>query len=387
MSTALKLQHLPALKLIVVSGPHTGEQFDLQKESISIGRDESNIVFLARDLRVSRTHAEIKWRDGAYHIINLSSRNFILIDGEKVDSAPLKNKSRMQIGETDFVIKIANMEGAESSTQLSIAQKQNSPPPMPTNVSTPAVQSKGERSPVTQKPRATGVSNVKTGNSAIANSATSQSRGGLTQTTPKAVSGAKAFEARRAAQRANQARQKSDPGKTRFYIILLIIAGVGVYLFSENSAKKTQPKPFRSHRQIEYEANMSAKSVEELRETSAKSDTIQQRRAQENLLKGLRDYQQGQYARARESFQVVLNLDPGNELASRYYQLSRLKFEELVKWNLMQGQRYREKKNWRLCKSNYFNVMVMLQNVKEDPMYREAKQFHEECALQAEGRY
>ena len=85
--------------------------------------------------------------------------------------------------------------------------------------------------------------------------------------------------------------------------------------------------------------------------------------------------------RARESFQVVLNLDSDNELAKRYLQLSRIKFDEMVKHSMLQGSRYREKKNWRLCQSSFFNVMTMLQNRKDDSVYQEAKRYYDECAL------
>jgi tetratricopeptide (TPR) repeat protein len=118
-----------------------------------------------------------------------------------------------------------------------------------------------------------------------------------------------------------------------------------------------------------------------------KYDTVQYRRAQENFIRGFRDFQQGQYARSREAFQVVLNLDPENELAKRYYHLAQIKFDEMVKFSMIQGNRYREKKNWRMCQSSYTLVLTMLQNRKDDPTFKEAKQFFEECKLNLEGRY
>ncbi len=66
----------------------------------------------------------------------------------------------------------------------------------------------------------------------------------------------------------------------------------------------------------------------------------------------------------REVFQVVLNLDPDNELAKRYYHLSKIKFDELVKFNMIQGNRYREKRNPAACVSrNYSNVLTMLSKI------------------------
>jgi tetratricopeptide (TPR) repeat protein len=135
-------------------------------------------------------------------------------------------------------------------------------------------------------------------------------------------------------------------------------------------------------------ADAEKRSQEILSLKKDKYDSVQYRRAQENFIRGFRDFQQGQYDRAREAFQVVLNLDPENELAKRYYQLSNIKFDELVKFNLIQGNRYREKRNWRMCQSNYSNVMTMLQGRKDDPTFKEARQLYQECSLNVEtGRF
>jgi tetratricopeptide (TPR) repeat protein len=114
---------------------------------------------------------------------------------------------------------------------------------------------------------------------------------------------------------------------------------------------------------------------------------VQYSRAQENFIKGFRDFQQGQYGRARESFQVTLNLDPDNDLAKRYLQLAKIKFDEMVKFSMIQGGRYREKKNWRKCQASFQNVITMLQSRKDDQTYLEAKRYYDECSLHAEGRY
>ncbi len=382
---------MPKLKLIVVSGPHTGQEFTLQKDSITIGRDEGNAVALVKDLRVSRTHAEVKWKEDSYHIINISSKNFILVDGEKVDNAVVTHKTRIQVGETDLVVKIPDLENLTVAANAvgNVVSLQRSAAPGPSN---------GAPSTALTNPGTMGVARRNTGMPTKKTAQPPQTGGARPAAVPRSESGVTATSGANAAmspgarkyqqQRQQQSPQPSgNPGKTRFYLIVGAVLLIGGFFLFSKTKPKTPPKPFRSTRQIEFETSQSKKSTEDLQESLAKADTVQQRRAQENLLKGLRDFQQGQYARAKETFQVVLNLDPENQLAQRYYHLARLKFEEFVKWNLMQGQRYREKRNWRLCRSNYFSVMVMLQNNKEDPMFREAKQFHDECSLQLEGRY
>lgn len=180
----------------------------------------------------------------------------------------------------------------------------------------------------------------------------------------------------------------SNP-RVRFYAIVAVVGLLAWYfLFSESPKEKKDPNAFRTSALSMADVVEAEKRTQELLTVKKeKYDSIQYRRAQENFIKGFRDFQQGQYARAREAFQVVLNLDPDNELAKRYFHLSKIKFDELVKFNMIQGNRYREKRNWRMCQSNYSNVMTMLQHRKDDPSYKEAKQFYEECTLNLEGRF
>jgi tetratricopeptide (TPR) repeat protein len=177
--------------------------------------------------------------------------------------------------------------------------------------------------------------------------------------------------------------------RVRFYGIIAIVAVVGYLFFSSGvKDKKTDKNAFKTTSTSLTELVEAEKRTKELLTVKKeKLDTIQYRRAQENFVKGFRDFNQGQYARARDSFQVVLNLDPENELARRYFHLSTVKFEEFIKFNMIQGNRYREKRNWRMCQSNFSNVMTMLQYLKNDPTYKEAKQYYDECTLNLEGRY
>ncbi|MNL12699.1 hypothetical protein D3C87_1335720 [compost metagenome] len=200
---------------------------------------------------------------------------------------------------------------------------------------------------------------------------------------------------RPAGQQAHRPRPaRADDGllsssRARFYGIIVVLGLVGWFLFSPSKkGVNKDANAIRSSVVSLQDVNEADKRSQELLTIKKeKYDTVQYRRAHENFIRGFRDFQQGQYARARESFQVVLNLDPENELAKRYYHLAQIKFDELVKFNMIQGNRYREKRNWRMCQSNYTNVMTMLQNRRDDPTYKEAKQFFEECTLNVEGRF
>lgn len=361
MSAAPQVKDLLKFAVEVVSGPHQGLKMDFNKASVSIGRGPENDIVLANDPRASRNHAEIRQRGGTeFVIVNVSAKNFVVVNGKNIQSEAISNESVIHIGDTEIRVHI-EMPVVEKKPVASVPQAAVGggvtlkPLPSP--------------SPLPQRPRP--VSSVKP---PVMPNPQAYQYGGY-QSPPPPSPG-----------RAPSGGLLQNP-KARFYGVVALVGLLGWFLLSPttpNGAK--DPNAFRTSAiSMQDVADAEKRSQELMTVKKEKYDSIQYRRAQENFIKGFRDFQQGQYARAREAFQVVLNLDPDNELAKRYYHLSKIKFDELVKFNMIQGNRYREKRNWRMCQSNYSNVMTMLQYRKDDPTYKEAKQFYEECTLNLEG--
>ena len=115
-------------------------------------------------------------------------------------------------------------------------------------------------------------------------------------------------------------------------------------------------------------------------------NSMQYKAAQENYVKGFRDYRQGQYARAIQSFQAALSFYPNHELARKYILLAQRKFDEMVNYNMSQGRKYYQKQNYKMCQSAFANVMVMLKDSTK-PKYIEAKQLFDECNLRTEAKF
>lgn len=355
MSAAPKVKDSLKFDIEVVKGPHIGLKLSFEKGVVSIGRGPENDVVLSSDPRVSRAHAEIRQRGSDFVIVNLSQKNFVLINGQNVQSEVLTANMVVQIGDTEFRFV----------------------PPVIPQVPEPVV----PQGIVPNMPPTPAILNPQAGAPVLRPHAPSP---GMIPPQPQ--------QAKSTAARPIRAQRPPSSGmdsRVRFYGIVVIVGLVGWFLLSpsKNEGKKDPNAIRTSMVSLQDVAEAEKRTQELLTIKKEKYDSVQYRRAQENFIKGFRDFQQGQYARARESFQVVLNLDPENELAKRYYSLSKIKFDELVKFNMIQGNRYREKKNWRMCQSNYSNVMTMLQNRKDDPTYKEAKQFYDECTLNLEGRF
>ncbi|MHC5058281.1 MAG: FHA domain-containing protein [Planctomycetota bacterium] len=67
----------------------------------TIGRAEENTIVLAEST-VSRRHAVVEWKDGGFVVRDAGSRNGILLNGERVEEAALRNDDQIRIGERAF---------------------------------------------------------------------------------------------------------------------------------------------------------------------------------------------------------------------------------------------------------------------------------------------
>lgn len=375
MSAAPNLKQTLKLKISVHEGPHVGQSFSFEQNTIKIGRGSENDIVLANDPRASRHHAEIRLENGEFHAYNVSQKNYVAVNGDTVDSAKLSPGDKVSVGETEFRVEFDKPADAEEFSPAPMAAQQvtklhqvgpgpilqpTSSAAVPAPAATPNFPPMPQRSnpapaPLYSQPPASnytlhsGPSGTRRGSSSAAKSSmTSNSR-------------------------------------ARFYGLVLIIGALAFWLLSSNHAKK-KDLSFRSSEQVEKDLEVSREEMKVLEERREKINTIQYKRAQENFIRGFRDYKQGNFARAREAFQVVLNLDPDNPLALRYYNLAKVKFDEMVKFHMLQGNRYREKKNWHMCSSSYFNVMTMLNN-PQDPLFKEAKQYYDQCTIEQEGNF
>lgn len=359
-------------KLKITRGPDAGQEVVFEKDGVTIGRGPENDFVISGDPKISRRGAQIKLRDGKFLIVNLSDKNYVMVNSEEIKSEMIDNSSVIQLGDSEIRFELlvappvpAQVEKVNPSSL--VPHLKVAPPPPPSGA--PAV---GGAQPLAGNFGAP----VRT----PANNSTFSSQPINYQTPPRTQS--------QSSSRRRPPASGGDNSRLRFYGIVAIV-GAALYLFFTSGGKpKVDKNAFKSTPVALAEMEQAEKRNQELLETKkGRMNELSYNRAQEHFIKGFRDFNQGQYGRARDSFQVVLNLDPENQLARRYYHLASVKFEEFIKFNMMQGNRYREKKNWRMCQSNFSNVMTMLQYQKNDPTYKQAKQYYDECMLNLEGRY
>ena len=108
----------PGSALVVVKrGPNAGSQFLLDLPVTSVGRHPGSDIFLD-DVTVSRRHAEFRWENDEFHVVDVGSLNSTYVNREPVDSAVLVNGDEVQIGKfrLTFLTKPKNHGGAAEPT-------------------------------------------------------------------------------------------------------------------------------------------------------------------------------------------------------------------------------------------------------------------------------
>lgn len=383
MSAAVQQRPEIKIKLSVVSGPYSGQVFQLNKSTITIGRGPENDIVLMNDPQISRSHAKVAIVDRDLEVINLSSKNAIFVQGESVQKWKIVNNSNFTIGESEFKV--------EYDLGRAVAS-------VPTDQKAPVLPIKPKKAVLNKN---VAVARPKEQQKALANSAPMAPMN--RNPVPPAIRSQHVMNPQHRAmpgqinagfqntQAANTNGSLMANPKFKFYLVIAIVV-IGVYYSFSQPDKKSQAKKIASTLKYEDEINIKMISQEEKktaeereRRLKEKEKSPQSFRVEESFVRAMRDYQLGNYTRAQESFQLVLNLDPDHALAKRHLYLSKVRFDELVQEKLMLGETYFKKHNFRMCMSMYEQVMDMLNGKNNDQKYQLAEKKARECELAIEG--
>ncbi len=95
--------------LYVVRGPTSGAEFELTHPYTTAGRHRDSTVLLDH-VTVSRRHAEFRWVDGHYWVIDPGSLNGVYVNQIRVESAPLTNGDEIWIGAFDLAFNCRELD-------------------------------------------------------------------------------------------------------------------------------------------------------------------------------------------------------------------------------------------------------------------------------------
>ncbi|MBT4761982.1 MAG: FHA domain-containing protein [Bdellovibrionaceae bacterium] len=179
--------------------------------------------------------------------------------------------------------------------------------------------------------------------------------------------------------------KKSNGGRIIIYGILALV----LYLvFSDNVVKKNDAVSLKTDEIIEQEMKKNKELQKILKEQSSKkgTDSVQYREAQATFVRGFRDFKNTNYASSMDAFQACLSLFPEHQLCKRYYRLAYRKHNELIQYNMVLAQQYKEQGQYKVCAQTYKIVMTLLRD-PSSKVYIEAKLSRKTCLLFMEENY
>jgi pSer/pThr/pTyr-binding forkhead associated (FHA) protein len=185
----------------------------------------------------------------------------------------------------------------------------------------------------------------------------------------------------------NLPREK-EKNSTLIVIGVTIIAVVGFLLISQGTKKKKSDYGLKTEEQVNAELEDIEKQKTELsrQKVSSAQFSEQGKEAQAAYLQGFRDYREGNFSRAIQSFTAALALLPDHTLAQQYKKLAERRLDELVQFNLIEGKRNMEQNKYEMARSHYRNVIVLL-NDQTNKLYQEANGQLQVIDLLLTGRY
>jgi pSer/pThr/pTyr-binding forkhead associated (FHA) protein len=360
-SVAANLQAGTDSRWTFLTGAMKGTVQMLSLPVIIIGRNTDCNIVIVNDPKCSRTHAKVLWTSNGFEIQRLSSHNSVSVNGQDIENSSLEDGDVISIGDTEIKFNAIALTTSISSSQQEprsvISQATRQPSQLGTRP--PAQHMPPPQSPATWGPP------------------------------PIYPPGVTQFPLHSSGRPMGPPPQRQAPQNSnnkRFYIYGFVVL-IGIWLFMDSSKKKKELQ-IRTEQDIKADIE-TAKKLQETSELSHKpgpGGPLEARQAQENYIKGFRDFRKGQYERSLESFQACLALQPDHLLCNRYLRLSQRKFNELVQYHMVLGRKYRDQNQFRACRSAFRNVMVMIKD-PNTPTYKEAKANFDACNTLVEGRF
>jgi len=99
-----------------------GEQWPLKGEIVRIGRGPTNDLALHDDSKVSRTHAELRNRDGQWILLDLGSSNGTKVNNRRIEQHSLRAGDRIQLGGTTILFALGDDPNATEADTVSRAK-------------------------------------------------------------------------------------------------------------------------------------------------------------------------------------------------------------------------------------------------------------------------
>ena len=100
--------------LVGKGGDMDGRSFHIAQRSVTIGRAPSNFIQVT-DPNVSRQQCQLKPHADGLEVVDMTSTNAMMVNGEAVSQAVLKDGDMLQVGTTSFIYRAAGDLGENAA--------------------------------------------------------------------------------------------------------------------------------------------------------------------------------------------------------------------------------------------------------------------------------
>lgn len=322
-------------RLKVVKGPDTGAVFVIHGARATIGRGEDNDIVLT-DLKSSRRHAELVMTPSGWTVQDTGSANGIICNGKPTRSGALRTKDTLGLGDTLF----------EFMSQEAATVMLQSP-------ATTEKQLQAEQAGLAaQKAKVVAMSQF----------------GGLAKNKPRPEQFVGDFGTDRRAdapatkpRNSSLAQTQADPKK-----LLLIVAALAIGYVLMDGPVKTKMTNFRKAKDTKKQELPPVDAADDMPMVEKTADMFYRA--------GFREYENGNYLRARTQFETVLQMSPAHTLAKIYLENCNKSLEEEVKRQLYLGHKSECSGKMRESRGHYEAVLRDLFKTQDSPAYTEAKE-------------
>ena len=192
-----------------------------------------------------------------------------------------------------------------------------------------------------------------------------------------------------AGQKSHVQGQEKKRGKQGFNLFLAAMGLVVVLLilFEEDPVATQQEELVTQedlNEQIEESRERSAQLVESYKEKKKFSRKKYLYNVENHFISGFRDFQNGQYSRALDSFGTAIATDQTHTKAQLYSKTARRKRNNLIETHLQDGRKYKEKMMYNRCAAEFEKAIVLMNNI-DSKKYQLAKTQLNECRLLKQG--
>lgn len=179
--------------------------------------------------------------------------------------------------------------------------------------------------------------------------------------------------------------QESEAGKKRFqqFVVVIVLLAVGLFLLQEESVENKQTE-LLTQEAVNKQIEESRDRMELIRDSKEEKMKLSQKKylynVETHFISGFRDFQNGQYGRAIDSFGTTIATDQNHLRAKQYARTAKKMRGDLIDTHMRDGSRYREKMMYKRCAAEFEKAIVLINNVNSD-RFRLAKTQLEECRM------